>query len=56
MITGEALALPARTLVDIPNPLPAAEDPSLAAWREPATTPALESAIAEWRGAYDHES
>jgi hypothetical protein len=56
VITGEALILPARALVDIPNPLPAAEDPSLASWRQPATVPDLAPAIAAWRGAYDSQS
>jgi hypothetical protein len=56
VITGEALILPARTLVDIPSPLPAAEDPSLASWRQPATIPDLAMAIAAWRGAYDGQS
>jgi DNA helicase HerA-like ATPase len=56
VITGEALILPARALVDIPSPLPAAEDPSLASWRQPATVPDLTSAIAAWRGAYDSQS
>ena len=55
VITGEALALPARTLVDKPDPLPAAEDPSLAPWRAAATMPSLAPAIAAWRGAYDQK-
>jgi len=53
VITGEALVLPARALVDIPSPLPAAEDPSLASWRKVATVPDLAPAIAAWRGVYD---
>src|SRR5216683_1411837 len=56
VVTGEALALPARVLVDIPNPLPAAEDPSLTSWRQPATLPDLALAIAAWRGAYSSQS
>jgi uncharacterized protein len=32
VISGEALVLPARTLTDRPEPLPRAEDPSLAPW------------------------
>lgn len=56
VITGEALILPARALVDIPNPLPAAEDPSLASWRQPATVPDLAPAIGAWRGTYDSRS
>jgi hypothetical protein len=56
VITGEALALPARTLIDIPNPEPAAEDPSLASWRRAATVPDLGPAIATWRGVYSGQS
>lgn len=55
VITGEALALPARVLVDIPRPLPAAEDPSLSPWRQDSTMPDLAPAIAAWRGGYDSE-
>lgn len=53
IITGEALILPARTLVDIPDPLPEAEDPSLEAWRATPTAPNMAPAIKAWRGAYD---
>lgn len=53
LITGEALVLPARALVDMPDPLPEAEDPSLAPWRAEPTVPDLAPAIAAWRGAYD---
>jgi uncharacterized protein len=53
IITGEALVLPARTLVDLPSPLPEAEDPSLASWRDDPTVPDLTPAVAAWRGAYD---
>ena len=53
VVTGEALALPARVLVDRPNPLPAAEDPSLAPWRRAASVPDLGPAIAASRGGYD---
>ncbi len=56
VITGEAMVLPARALVDIPNPLPEAEDPSLSPWREPATVPDLAPAIAAWRSAYESPS
>lgn len=52
VITGEALVLPTRTLVDTPRPQPAAEDPSLDPWRQPATVPDVAPALAAWRGAY----
>jgi uncharacterized protein len=53
IISGEALVLPARILVDRPDPLPLAEDPSLAAWRAAPTTPDLAPALAAWRGTYE---
>lgn len=53
LIAGEALVLPARVLVDLPEPEPHAEDPSLASWRQIATTPDLSGAVAAWRGGYD---
>ena len=56
VITGEALMLPARALVDTPDPLPTAEDPSVASWRQPTTVPDLAPAIAAWRGAYNSQS
>ena len=55
IIAGEALVLPARALIDLADPLPEAEDPSLAPWRTQATVPDLAPAIAAWRGAYDPE-
>lgn len=56
VVTGEALVLPARVLIDPPSPPPAAEDPSLDSWRRPATLPDLAPALAAWRGAYDGQS
>lgn len=56
LITGEALVLPARALVDRPDPLPLAEDPSVAPWREHPSAPDLAPAIAAWRGAYDPQA
>jgi hypothetical protein len=53
IVTGEAVVLPARVLVDPPNPMPLAEDPTLASWRQAATVPDLAPAVAAWRGAYD---
>jgi uncharacterized protein len=53
LITGEALVLPTRALIDLPDPEPLAEDPSLKPWRDPPTIPNLAPAIAAWRGTYD---
>lgn len=51
LISGEALVLPARALIDCPEPLPMAEDPSLMAWRKDPRQPELASILASWRGA-----
>lgn len=56
VITGEALTLPARVLIDTPHPLPAADDPSLSSWRQPPTVPDVGPPVAAWRGAYDTTS
>lgn len=53
VISGEALILPARALIDRPDPLPLAEDPSLAPWREQPALPDLAPALAAWRGTYE---
>jgi hypothetical protein len=53
VICGEALVLPARTLIDCPDPMPMAEDPSLAPWRDEPSTPDLSTALAAWRGTYE---
>ena len=53
IVTGEAVVLPARVLIDPPDPMPLAEDPTLAPWREETTVPDLAPAVAAWRGAYD---
>lgn len=52
IISGEALVLPARVILDNPNPWPQAEDPSLAPWREEPHMPDVEPALAAWRGTY----
>lgn len=50
LISGEALVLPARALIDRPDPAPMAEDPSLEAWRSEPRLPELASVLAAWRG------
>ncbi|MDF3319900.1 ATP-binding protein [Rhodococcus sp. C3V] len=50
IIAGEALVLPARTIIDRPSPLPLAEDPTLDSWRLTSTTPHISPALARWRG------
>lgn len=54
IVTGEALALPARTLIDPPAPFPDAHDPSLESWRQTTTVPDVSTALKIWRGLY-HE-
>ena len=52
IISGEAIALPARVLVDLPNPMPQSEDPSTGLWRLEKALPDLTSALQQWRGIY----
>lgn len=53
VISGEALVLPTRALIDRPDPLPLAEDPSLAPWLKEPSVPDLAPALAAWRGTYE---
>jgi hypothetical protein len=55
LVSGEALVLPARILVDRPKPGPLADDPSLESWRKDPLPPDLAPALAIWRGVYDVE-
>jgi hypothetical protein len=49
IVSGEAVTLPTRALVDMPKPAPDAADPTLEAWRLPAAANNLSGAIARWR-------
>jgi DNA helicase HerA-like ATPase len=53
IISGEAVVLPARAVVDQPDPWPEAEDPSLSPWRQRPIVPDVAPALAEWRGTYE---
>jgi uncharacterized protein len=53
VVSGEAVVLPARTVIDCPNPLPRAEDPLLAPWRSEPSVPDLAAPLAAWRGTYE---
>lgn len=55
IVSGEAVALPARVLVDRPSPMPQSEDPSTEPWRQDKTLPDLASALQKWRGTYHEE-
>lgn len=50
LVSGEALVLPARTLIDRPDPAPLADDPSLDSWRGEPRLPEIDSVLAAWRG------
>jgi len=52
IISGEAVVLPSRALLDLPDPKPLAEDPPLTPWRNEPHVPDLASAISAWRGTY----
>lgn len=52
IISGEALVLPARVVLDNPDPWPQAEDPSLKPWRQNPQMPNIQPALAAWRGTY----
>jgi hypothetical protein len=56
IISGEALVLPTRALLNRPNPLPLAEDPSLSPWRTNTGTRDVSIALAKWRGIYEQET
>lgn len=53
VVCGEALVLPVRALLDKPDPMPLAEDPSLAPWRSDPQLPDLGPALESWRGTYE---
>ena len=53
VVTGESLVIPSRVLIDLPDPRPAADDPSLSSWRDdPPTEPDVAPALAAWRETY----
>ena len=53
VITGESVVIPSRVLIDTPDPLPAADDPSLSSWRDdPPTDPDVATALSAWRETY----
>ncbi|AMV48250.1 ATP-binding protein [Paraburkholderia caribensis] len=55
IVSGESLVLPVRALLDKPNPMPLAEDPSLNSWRQGPQIPDLTAPLAAWRGTYETE-
>lgn len=53
VVSGEAVVIPARALLDMPDPKPQADDPSLAPWRREPQLPDIAPALADWRGTYE---
>lgn len=53
IVSGEALVLPARTVLDAPDPWPNAEDPSVESWRGEPKVPNVEPALGAWRNTYE---
>ncbi len=53
IVSGEALVLPVRAMLDKPNPMPLAEDPSLDTWRQAPHRPNISAPLAAWRGTYE---
>lgn len=52
IISGESLVLPARTILDLPDPWPHAKDPSLDPWRTDPKVPNVALALKAWRETY----
>lgn len=55
LISGEAVVLPARTLITRPDPFPLAGDPSFDSWRTAAGSRSVGEALAKWRGIYEEK-
>ena len=53
LVTGEAIALPSRVLIDRPVPEPLAADPPLTTWEGEPSANDVTAAIARWRGAIE---
>ena len=53
VVSGESVVLPARTLLDLPDPKPLADDPSLDPWRNQPQIPDIGPALSAWRGTYE---
>lgn len=49
ILSGEAVTLPTRVLIDLPEPIPDAADPKLDSWRTTASPNNLAGAVSRWR-------
>ena len=56
IVSGESVVLPARVMLDLPNPQPDAADPSLVPWRKKSCVPDVSAALAAWRGTFGEKS
>jgi hypothetical protein len=50
LVTGEAITLPSRVLIDRPQPEPSATDPALDSWYGERANNEVDKAVARWRG------
>ena len=50
LVSGEAASLPSRVRVNLPDPRPDADDPSLDAWRKIPKKLDVAAAVDAWRG------
>lgn len=53
IVSGEAVKIPSRVLIDAPVPAPNADDPSLDSWRGELSMNQLEVPLTVWRGQTD---
>lgn len=51
LLAGEAVSLPTRAMIELPNPEPRASDPELASWLGDGKSNETEYAVGRWRGA-----
>lgn len=56
LVSGEAITLPARVVVDRPSPSPLASDPSIECWQGDEASNDVTAAIARWRGGDEVET
>jgi uncharacterized protein DUF87/helicase HerA-like protein len=56
LVTGEAITLPSRVVIDRPNPEPHAADPPLTSWIGEPSANDVSAAIARWRGVVDNQA
>ena len=54
LVTGEAITLPSRVLIDRPQPEPSATDPALDPWDGAPSTNDINKAVARWRGVQEN--